>query len=385
MVATDGGVDPGRWGVDRRRCASSAAGTVAALAVTLAGLAPPASAGTSRAVDLAAGGVASAPVAAVPATGFGGYNARVAAVTEIAARWIVPTVTTGSSPGLAATWIGAQGARIPLFIQAGTMEVKPPGGPARYEAFWSDPAHGFHAQSLGTVAPGDAVSASLVRSGSTWTVEVADPARHLSTTTTVAAAPGSYVVAEWIQEDPSPGTVAGEDLPYPSLSAVAFSDVTLNGTAPALTLRDGATLMTNGGGDYVPTAFASGAFSLVPPTGYARTYLLLAGALDRVSARFDALYAHWSQASPTARARAETEELAAIDRFDARLATHRWPSQAMPAVRWIIRRNGVLHWAMRRWFLHGAPRSGPFAARLRRASIRQAAIAVRAALGLPPV
>ncbi|MDA8033857.1 MAG: hypothetical protein M0T71_06780 [Actinomycetota bacterium] len=321
--------------------------------------------------------------AIAPVTGFGGYHVQVPSVDQLGASWAVPAIAPSSRPGSASTWIGAQNVHGPPFVQIGTVEQLATASAPTYELFWSDPAVGFHAQPLGPVTAGAVVRASLRRVGARWTAQLTDVTTGTTVTRVLAGAAGGYDQAEWFQEDPAL-LGSGQDVPYPSLSDVTFTDLTVNGADPVLTLADGVTLMSDRGGDFVPTPVTGDTFALLPPTGYARRYLLLAGAIDRVLNRFNALSATWPRLPPATRLRVAAQLAAAYAHFDQRLAGHTWPSTAQPALHWLVARGGVIHWALERWIEAGAPPGGPTLTRLRTAWATDAASAARSALGLPP-
>lgn len=354
---------------------SGAVSTVVATVATAAVPALPASASSPVARP--------APVIASPATGFGGYHAQ-ADVTEIGARWTVPTVAPGSPSGDAGTWIGAAGPT-GLFVQVGTIETKLRGAPARYELFWSDPLVGFQAQLLGAASPGDTIVATMRRAAAGWKLAIDDTTAHEAAARSLAyGRTGRFDEADWFQEDPVPSLVTARDLPYPSLSTVAFSQLSLNGAQPTLRRADGLTLMTSDNGDFVPTPLTNDGFSLQAPTGYAKTYLLDAKAIDRVLSGFLAQLATWSSVPPAQRAATIGRVITSYRRFGARLAAHTWPAAARAPLRWLLRRNAVVTWALHRWLVAGAALSSPAFERFARALDTKATIAMRASLGLPP-
>jgi hypothetical protein len=179
----------------------------------------------------------------VPMTGFGGYR-WLGGISQVSARWRVPTISATSLSGSAGTWIGAQNAyREYPFIQVRTNEVSQSGRQI-YHAFWSDTHVGFRAQSIGTVEPGDLISANMVRSRRGWTLSIDDLTQGTLLSRTVGYGGGSaFTQAEWIQEDPTASNVTTSDLPYPDLSKVHFAHLLVNNTIPSLSLKDGQTLM----------------------------------------------------------------------------------------------------------------------------------------------
>ena len=172
---------------------------------------------------------------AYPGTGFGGYLWH-GPVSQISAAWRVPAIAGDSPAGHASTWVGAQtregGAP---FIQLGTVEDSWGGRQNYYQAFWSDTTQDFHPQTIAFVRPGDLVSASMVRDNDEWELSFVDLTSHHSHEVKVQYGAGRIPnVAEWFQEDPTPGDVTATDLPYPTMSAVTFRHLMVNNAVPKL-------------------------------------------------------------------------------------------------------------------------------------------------------
>jgi len=220
--------------------------------------------GDARAVR---GPRASSPAYAFPQTGFGGYQWS-GGVYQVSSNWRVPTIAPDSTPGAAATWIGAQDIASSRFIQVGVFEQCVAASTFVYRAFWSDANVKFIPQWIGDVQASDLVSASLVRSGRGWTVRLSDPAAKLAFSTAVAYRAGaSFSTGEWIQEDPSPSTAASKDVPYPVMSDVTFQRLEVDGQAPRLSVFNALKLTPTGGGVRVPTSVRNDSFTFSAPTG----------------------------------------------------------------------------------------------------------------------
>jgi hypothetical protein len=160
---------------------------------------------------------------------FAGYIGYVQ-VNQISASWQVPAILGASPDGAASTWIGVQGPSQQEFFQVGTTESYEAGADY-YEAFWSDPAQGFHAQLMMQVAAGDEIQARIVEVSGSWEATVSDVTSGQS-----QAAPTSSGVftnlqlAEWIQEDPS--LPRNQHVPYPDIAPTTISQMEVNGSAP---------------------------------------------------------------------------------------------------------------------------------------------------------
>jgi hypothetical protein len=165
-------------------------------------------------------------------------------VSSVQGSWTVPRILRGSPPGVAATWIGAQGpgGGSAPFIQLGSDEqllassitgshLAGPRAPA-YFAFWSDTARHFHPLFLFPVSPGDELSASMTLGPRGWALSIKDETSGASASLTTTYALGArYNEVEWTQEDVTDGRTS-KPFPYPRLSTVVFTHLTVNSHAP---------------------------------------------------------------------------------------------------------------------------------------------------------
>jgi peptidase A4-like protein len=182
-------------------------------------------------------------------------------VVSVEGSWFVPQIRTGSGPGEAATWIGAQAPGAgPPFIQVGVYELRrdsQTGAPeTRYWAFWTDTSEHFHPQLLFRVRPRDELAGSLVATGSHWTIAAVDRtsgAKGGAAVNTHAA----FNKAEWLQGDMR--TPTGELAHYPSLTPVAFRHIAVNRVAPSFTALYYA-CMSISGTVWVPSRLRARAF-----------------------------------------------------------------------------------------------------------------------------
>jgi hypothetical protein len=272
-------------------------------------------------VGLAGCGAQSSHDASLNFGSFAGY-ARFGAVHSVGAELTVPRITRRSSPGLAATWIGAQaisaGARAP-FIQVGLNELRPDGKPDQYFAFWTDTARSFRPVPLFLVAPGDRLAASLVLADHRWMVAISDLANHRHARfTTTEEGHASFGIATWLQEDPL--DVNHRRLaPYPELSGLQIAGLSENGHAPSAELTN-VQWMSRGQQVLAPTVLDHDAFTLQTHPARlaapARRYLTIEQALVDAStqpqaklAAADASTGHaqeitWAKQLVTAQARA---------------------------------------------------------------------------------
>jgi hypothetical protein len=177
-----------------------------------------------------------------PPYGFGGYVIQ-GTVRHIQASWTVPTIAPTSPSGIAATWIGAQDKSGKGFIQIGVNEYAQQKGEDFYEAFWSDTAVKFHPQPLGALSSGETVQASMKRDRSGWQISLRNPSGNFSVSRHIFFGVGiDYTSAQWLQEDPTSGLVVAQDVPYPVMANVRFTNLLVNGVKPRLRLRDAPTM-----------------------------------------------------------------------------------------------------------------------------------------------
>jgi Peptidase A4 family len=138
--------------------------------------------------------------------------------------WKEPKVSCTSKTSYAAFWAGIDGYSSSSVEQDGTL-AQCYHGAAYYYTWWEMyPANAIQVAGS-SVRPGDAISASVVRSGTSFTLKVTDathPANSFSTTQTCSACANSS--AEWIAEAPSSG---GRILPLANFGSWTESGATV--------------------------------------------------------------------------------------------------------------------------------------------------------------
>jgi hypothetical protein len=155
-------------------------------------------------------------------------------VSSVSATIVVPRVSSSAITAIASTWVGAEavgpeGQGEP-FIQAGIAEIA--GEPARrahisptYTAFWADSETGDHPWPLFSAHARDKVSVSLKHFGHQWSVSIIDGHKHRQIVTGDAGG-ANLEQAMWSQED------TGRSIPYPTVTGVQLSNLSINGAAP---------------------------------------------------------------------------------------------------------------------------------------------------------
>ncbi|MGO9198898.1 MAG: G1 family glutamic endopeptidase [Acidimicrobiales bacterium] len=159
---------------------------------------------------------------------FAGY-AWFGQVTQVSASWTVPVMQAEAGTTGASTWIGVQGPQQREFFQIGTTEGTFD-GQSSYEAFWSDPARGFHPQFLMFVEPNDEIHAIISESRSSWSASITDVTT--SAAESAPTAPSDFLTlsqAEWLQEDPK---LPSGPSPYPDIAPTNVSRLEVDGGPP---------------------------------------------------------------------------------------------------------------------------------------------------------
>ncbi len=139
----------------------------------------------------------------VQSSNWSGYADTSTTFSTVTGHWTEPSVSCGSQTSLAAFWVGIDGYSSSSVEQDGTL-AECYYGSAYYYTWWEMyPSNDI--QVVGSsLRPGDSISASVVRSGTSYTLKVTDSSRSgnsFSTTQTCSSCANSS--AEWIAEAPS--------------------------------------------------------------------------------------------------------------------------------------------------------------------------------------
>ncbi len=142
----------------------------------------------------------------VQSTNWSGYADTGSSFSKVTGSWTEPSASCTRTTSLAAFWVGIDGYSSDSVEQDGTL-VECYRGTAYYYTWWEMyPTNDI--QVVGeSLKPGDSISASVVRSGTSYTLKVTDAthtANSFSTTQTCSGCANSS--AEWIAEAPSSST-----------------------------------------------------------------------------------------------------------------------------------------------------------------------------------
>jgi hypothetical protein len=131
-----------------------------------------------------------------------GYADTGSGYSTVTGKWTEPSASCTSTESLAAFWVGIDGYSSDSVEQDGTL-IECYGGTAYYYTWWEMyPANDI--QVVGdTLRPGDTISASVVRSGTSYTLAVTDSSRSGDSFSTKQSCSCANSSAEWIAEAPS--------------------------------------------------------------------------------------------------------------------------------------------------------------------------------------
>jgi hypothetical protein len=166
----------------------------------------------------------------VQSTNWSGYaddNTGGNTYSAVSATWTEPTASCTSTTSLAAFWVGIDGYSSDSVEQDGTL-IECYGRTAYYYTWWEMyPTNDI--QVVGeTLRPGDSISASVVRSGSSYTLKVTDSSRSGDNVSEVESCSScANSSAEWVAEAPS-GSGGVEPLSNFGTWTSSNSDVTAN-------------------------------------------------------------------------------------------------------------------------------------------------------------
>ncbi|WP_037909231.1 G1 family glutamic endopeptidase [Actinacidiphila yeochonensis] len=155
-----------------------------------------------------------------------GYAATGTTFTSVSASWVQPSVTCTSATTYSSFWVGIDGDGTSSVEQTGT-EADCSGGKAVYSS-WYEMYPAYPVNYSNAVSPGDHFTATVSRSGSTYTLTLSDTTKGWTKTTTKTQSGLSNGSAEVIAEAPSSNTGV---LPLAHFSTASFTGATANGQA----------------------------------------------------------------------------------------------------------------------------------------------------------
>jgi hypothetical protein len=198
-----------------------------------------------------------ANAAAVTSQNWAGYAAAgdPGTFTSVSASWTEPAVTCTATNTFASFWAGLDGDGTNTVEQTGT-EADCDGGAAAYQG-WFEMFPNAPVFYDNPVQPGDAMSASVVADGGTFTLTLTDTTQGWNQTTNQTSAAAQLGSAEVIAEAPSSG--AGSVLPLSNFGTVSFTGVSADNTALGNENPSGLTMVSaNGVTEATPSALTGG-------------------------------------------------------------------------------------------------------------------------------
>jgi hypothetical protein len=139
----------------------------------------------------------------VESTNWSGYADTGSSFSRVSGHWTEPSASCSRTTSLAAFWVGIDGYSSSSVEQDGTL-IECYLGTA-YQYTWWEMYPTNDIQVVGeTLAAGDSISASVVRSGSNYTLAVTDSTHSANSFSTTQSCSGcANSSAEWIAEAPS--------------------------------------------------------------------------------------------------------------------------------------------------------------------------------------
>jgi Peptidase A4 family len=185
-----------------------------------------------------------ANAAAMSSANWSGYAAagNPGTFTNVSASWTQPTATCGATNTFSSFWVGLDGDGTNTVEQTGT-EADCNNGTAAYSGWWEmfPNAPVFYQN---PVAPGDAMSASVVANGGgSFTLTLADATQNWQQVTTQTSNTAQLGSAEVIAEAPSDGMV----LPLSNFGTVNFTNATADNQPIGNENASSLTMVSNAG------------------------------------------------------------------------------------------------------------------------------------------
>jgi hypothetical protein len=181
----------------------------------------------------------------VQSTNWSGYADTSTTFSNATGNWTEPSVScSGGRTSYAAFWVGIDGFTSGSVEQDGTL-AECSGGRAFYFSWWEMyPTNAI--QTVGSsVQPGDSISASVVRSGTSYTLKVTDSTHSANSfTTTQSCSSCANSSVEWIAEAPSG---SGGVLPLADFHSWSLSSATVNSGVISTFTDDEITMIDSSG------------------------------------------------------------------------------------------------------------------------------------------
>jgi hypothetical protein len=196
--------------------------------------------------------------------GYADVSATHGTFTKVSGSWHVPAVSCTSEDRITSEWVGLDGFTSSTVEQDGTSSQCFEGTALYYSWYEMYPAGTVEVGT--TVAGGDSITASVTRSGSSYTLSLTDSTHSANSFTKTGTCSTSTCLdtsAEWVTERPAYGTTG--IVPEAQFSTVSFTSgsVTANGKTTTIsgypgTTYDIACIDSTGSYDIVTTSGLTG-------------------------------------------------------------------------------------------------------------------------------
>jgi hypothetical protein len=193
--------------------------------------------------------------------GYADVSATDQEFTKASGAWKVPAVTCTSEDRVTSEWVGLDGATDTTVEQDGTSAQCFEGTAIYYSWYELYPAGTVEVGT--TVAAGDSISASVTRSGTSYTLKLTDSthtANSFSHTATCALATCKDLSAEWIAERPAYSTTG--IVPEAQFKTVSFSAASVTAGGKTTTISG-----YSGTNDNITCLDSTGTYDIVATSG----------------------------------------------------------------------------------------------------------------------
>jgi hypothetical protein len=193
-----------------------------------------------------------------------------------------------------------------------------------------------------------------------------------------------FTQAEWFQEDPADGYAASKDVPYPSLSNVAFEHIEVNRRAPRIRYSDAEVLSTSNGVSLVPTHPHNDGFALLPASPVAVQFLTDYVSYEAAVAPANIAYYKDLLRPESAPLPSLTTMTRPMEALSQALASQSWPAADQRKVDAFIRDIEHNVRALKTWSLTSDRSWATLSSIVRNRTYLQDGNRLRLSLGLPP-
>jgi len=154
--------------------------------------------------------------------------------THVGGSWTAPSVACGAEDQLTVEWVGFDGLFSGSVEQVGTIGWCYKGSPIYFTWWQMFPTGNVLTEVGSTLQPGDKITASVTRSGTSYTLKLKDATRPANSFKTIQTCPATTCLdtsAEWISERPAFAQVGFAPQAHYNAFKITNGSQTANGTA----------------------------------------------------------------------------------------------------------------------------------------------------------